>query len=168
LPAKIVNQFVEVPKQLIRTAHEAAVEDPQLLKTLMAQEVSTSLDLLAPGAPALEVLAGRPTPAGVHFHSIIGVAFGEGTDSSDGVVPYMSAHVDGVDSEITVPASHLYVHHHPRAVLEVWRILLEHLREVRGGEEVPTAPPAEVARRAEKAGQLASPGIVHRGLPFLP
>jgi hypothetical protein len=68
----------------------------------------------------------------VHYHSVIGVAFGKGVNGSDGIVPYTSAHIDGVDSEIVVPAMHTTVHHLPRAVLEVVRILREHLREVRG------------------------------------
>jgi hypothetical protein len=44
-------------------------------------------------------------------------------------VPYQSAHLEGADSELVVPADHYHVHHHPLAVLEVRRILLEHLRE---------------------------------------
>ena len=48
---------------------------------------------------------------------------------SDGVVPYSSAHIDGTDSELVVPADHFHVHHHPLAILEVRRILLDHLRE---------------------------------------
>jgi hypothetical protein len=91
--------------------------------------VPTSVDLLAPGAPALELLASRPTPPGVHYHSIIGVVVGKPPAGGDGVVPYSSAHLDNVDSEIVVPADHTHVHHHPRAVLEVKRILLEHLRQ---------------------------------------
>src|SRR5262249_12791171 len=89
-----------------------------------------SIDLLAPGAPALELMAARPQPKVVHFHSIIGDAYGKGVDSSDGVVPYQSAHLEGVDSEVVVPASHMYVHHHPRAVVEVAAILQRHLQEV--------------------------------------
>ena len=48
---------------------------------------------------------------------------------SDGVVPYVSAHLDDVSSELVVPADHCEVHHHPLAILEVRRILLEHVRE---------------------------------------
>ena len=32
-------------------------------------------------------------------------------------------------SEITVPASHTRVHHHPQTVAELQRILLQHLQE---------------------------------------
>ncbi|MCI0464025.1 MAG: hypothetical protein L0Z62_44390, partial [Gemmataceae bacterium] len=90
----------------------------------------TSLDLLTPGAPALELLAQRPAPEGVRYHSVIGVALGDDKNGSDGVVTYASAHIDGAESEIVIPAIHTSVHHHPRAVLEVVRILRQHLREM--------------------------------------
>ena len=48
------------------------------------------------------------------------------SEPGDGVVPYSSAHLDGADSELVVPADHFHVHQHPLAVREVRRILLEH------------------------------------------
>src|SRR4029079_10307051 len=90
----------------------------------------TSLDLLDPGSPTLELLAGRSPPPGVVYHSIIGVE-GKGRDKGDGVVSYNSAHIDGVTSELTVPASHTEVHHHPLAVREVRRILVQHWESLR-------------------------------------
>jgi hypothetical protein len=65
----------------------------------------------------------------------------------DGVVPIASAKVDYAVSEITVPADHMTVHAHPAAVLEVRRILLEHLSELRGQQMASAAArPAEVVR----------------------
>jgi hypothetical protein len=162
LPAKLAEQFVQLPKHLMTTARDAVQQDPHLLPNLGIGDV-TSLDLLAPNAPALEVLAAKPHPPGVHFHSIIGEAFGSGKDSTDGAVPYTSAHLDDADSEILVPASHFYIHHHPRAVLEVWRILLEHLREVSGREDLPQPPPLiEVPISAVSGPRKHTPQVVHR------
>ena len=91
---------------------------------------------------ALELLAARFLPEGVHFHSIIGVlphpnhllesvlSAAASREGTDGVVPYSSAHLEGVDSELIVPADHFHVHHHPLAVQEVRRILMEHLQTV--------------------------------------
>jgi hypothetical protein len=59
---------------------------------------------------------------------------------SDGVVPYASAHLDGVESEIVVEADHNNVHRHPLAVLEVRRILLEHLRQTEGHVKLAMSP----------------------------
>jgi pimeloyl-ACP methyl ester carboxylesterase len=161
-PARLVSQFIELPKSLMQTAKEAGREDPHLLTALHFNRIDNTIDLLAPGAPALELLARRPEPAGVHYHSIIGDAFGSGKDSTDGIVPYSSAHLDGVESEITVPANHVNVHHHPRAVLEVVRILVEHLREV-SGLTYPVASPAPETPGAPSSWHAPlTPAIVRR------
>ena len=106
-----------------------------------AKAMPTSIDELAPGSPVLTVLHNKQRPEGVHYHSIIGVTAEShnpieewltGVDAhvpGDGVVPYKSAHLSDVDSEVIVPAEHTLVHHHPLAILELRRILLEHLKE---------------------------------------
>ena len=162
LPARLVSQLIELPKSLMATAKEASREDPDLLTALHFNRIDNTIDLLAPQSPALELLAARREPQRVHYHSIIGEAYGTGKDSTDGVVPYTSAHLDSVDSEITVPANHLNVHHHPRAVSEVWRILLEHLREVEGEQAVPTTTPplAELPELTDKIAKAVKPAIV--------
>jgi hypothetical protein len=83
----------------------------------------------------------------VTYHNIVGVLpkdwwLAKFTAEGDGVVPRTSAHVEDVESEITVPADHSSVHTHPAAVLEVRRILLEHLAELEG------RPAASLARRS--------------------
>ena len=86
----------------------------------------------------LDKLAARPKPPGVSYHSIIGVAsladsvlerIASGTSwdqESDGAVSYASAHLEGVDSEIVIPANHTDVKQHSLTVGELRRILLEH------------------------------------------
>jgi pimeloyl-ACP methyl ester carboxylesterase len=138
LPARLAVRFVRLPKALMVAVREAGEENPDLPARLREGRIPTSVDLLAPGAPALELLAARPKPPGVHYHSVIGVApkssvllerfLGDGEEEGDGVVPYTSAHLEGVDSEVVVRADHYHVHQHPLTVLEVRRILLEHAR----------------------------------------
>jgi pimeloyl-ACP methyl ester carboxylesterase len=139
-PARLAERFFQMPRRLVNLAQDVSKENPGLWASIRANQLPTSLDLLAPKSPALELLAARLPPAGVHYHSIIGVlphlnpvvAYvlpgGESPEGTDGVVPYTSAHLEGVDSELIVPADHLNVHHHPLAVAEVKRILIEHLR----------------------------------------
>ena len=55
-----------------------------------------------------------------------------------------SARIDGVASELVVPADHTTVHCHPLAVLEVRRILLEHLDVLRSFPD-PGPPQARTA-----------------------
>src|SRR5262249_1010465 len=91
------------------------------------------------GSPSRKTGGGRGTSWTVlrqftlsRFFPIIGDVCGTGAKGTDEVVPVASAHLDGIDSEIVIPASHTTVHHHPRAVLEVRRILMEHLQAVPG------------------------------------
>jgi hypothetical protein len=138
-PARVLVYFAKLPTRLLDAVQDAMQENPQFW-TLGSKNTPTSIDLLAPNSPALELLASRPKPDGVAYHSIIGSApggnplrqlakaFGE-KEPSDGVVPIRSAHRDGVDSELIVEADHTHVHQHPLAVLEVRRILLEHWKE---------------------------------------
>jgi pimeloyl-ACP methyl ester carboxylesterase len=138
LPGKIADEFVHLPGRLLRVAQDVTHEDPRAWPSLRDGGLPTSVDWLAPGAPALELLASRTAPAGVRYHSVIGVEPcnpywlgavlpGAETDGkSDGIVSYASAHLDGVASELTVPADHFHVHSHPLSVAEVRRILQEH------------------------------------------
>jgi hypothetical protein len=84
----------------------------------------TSLYSIAPN-PLIDGLAALPIK--VPFHSIIG-NFGVnlGPDSTDGLVIYSSAHLDGAESEKIVPAGH-YLIAHPETVAEIKRILDENI-----------------------------------------
>jgi hypothetical protein len=149
---RLADRLAHLSRDVLAPVHDLTRENPQAANG----HIPTSVDLLAPGSPALELLAARPLPEGAHYHSIIGdapcasllreaaVVLGQGKERTDGVVPYASAHLDDVDSEVVVPADHFHVHQHPLAVREVRRILLEHwlcvqreivLAEGRGGSE---------------------------------
>jgi pimeloyl-ACP methyl ester carboxylesterase len=135
LLGRLAARIAGMPKPLLDVTQELEKLNPQL-----HDRIPTSVDLLAPDAPALTLIAHRPRPTGVHYHSVIGVslnnglfiehAFGGDGKAGDGVVPYESAHLDGVDSELVVQANHYRVHQHPMAIREVRRILMEHLEEM--------------------------------------
>jgi pimeloyl-ACP methyl ester carboxylesterase len=141
-PARLAVRFVRLPNRLMEIGKDLAADNPALWKSGSAANLPTSVDLLAPGAPALVLLSHLPRPIDVHYHSIIGVvppkeawvaALLAGNDDkkgSDGIVPYTSAHLDDADSELVIGADHASVHRHPLAALEVRRILLEHLHSL--------------------------------------
>src|SRR5262249_20119603 len=147
---RLAVRLAGVPHGLLQVAADVAAAEPDAGTNRRQEHLPTSVDLLAPGAPALELLASQPRPADVCFHSVIGVLPGKPNPlldlfvkerdpkGTDGVVPYGSAHLDDVESELVVPADHSSVHHHPLAALEVRRILLEHLRGVSVGLLPPT------------------------------
>jgi hypothetical protein len=72
-----------------------------------------------------------PMEAGLPFHSIIATAKANIPLelSSDGLVPYASAHLPGAVSETVVAAGHS-VQETPEAILELRRILHKHVGEV--------------------------------------
>lgn len=101
------------------------------------RRLPTSIESLEVDAPVLLALLGMPVRPGVKLHSIIGANRpGPRASTTDGVVTYRSSHVDGVVSELVVPSDHS-VQKDPKAILEVRRILMEHLND--------SAPPATAA-----------------------
>ena len=59
----------------------------------------------------------------VPYHTIIGDrGRGDSPNSSDGVVPYWSSHMDGAKTEDIVPSEHS-AHQNPQAIEDVLRIL---------------------------------------------
>ncbi|MEI6072021.1 MAG: hypothetical protein WCS31_09530 [Verrucomicrobiae bacterium] len=82
----------------------------------------TSIAGLSPRSPFLKALDAGPIE--VH-HTILGDRGRRNSpNSSDGVVPYSSAHLATAESELIVPSDHSSVRH-PAAIAEKWRILRE-------------------------------------------
>ena len=139
-PAKIASSLVQIPKSLTDAARDVTDHNPNAEFRFASNKVPNSLRLLTPGDPSLELLAARPKPGNVHFHSIVALgqagsaerilSMGAPPPNSDGVVTYASAHLDGVDSECVVSADHTRMKYCPRTVQEIRRILQEHLREM--------------------------------------
>jgi hypothetical protein len=95
------------------------------------RRMPTGLDSLRPDNPALAISADTPLAPRITFHSIIGNKNGTAPEGTDGVVAYSSAHLDGAESELIVQSGH-GAHTHPLTILEVKRILLEHLAATSG------------------------------------
>jgi pimeloyl-ACP methyl ester carboxylesterase len=99
-------------------------EDPTVLKL---SRLPNSIDTLSPNDPFVKEMNILPIANGVPYHSIIGDrGRGDTPNSSDGVVPYWSSHLDGVESEKIVPSGH-GAEHSPQGIAEVIRILKEHI-----------------------------------------
>ncbi len=107
------------------------------------RRVPTSIETLDPDSPYLKALLAMQPGRGVTFHSIIGSERPEGKENTtDGVVPYRSSHIDGVASEVIVQSDH-GVQKNPYAIMEVHRILLEHIGMVHQAAAVPGARSGE-------------------------
>ena len=134
LIGRIVSRRVHLPDKL-----HAFISDlrttPNLLKpeaaALFNRGYPDSIRVLSPRSERLMALAKLPIAESIPFHSIIGdKGSGRGEKSTDGVVPYSSAHLAGASSELIVPANHR-IYDHPAAMAEVKRILKLHLSEAR-------------------------------------
>ncbi len=93
-------------------------------------EVSNSIDNLSPGSPVLKTMAAIPYAKGLPYHTILGDDSGKGggPGTTDGVVPWESAHIEGAVSELVIESDH-NVPLDPAALLELRRILRLHLEE---------------------------------------
>jgi hypothetical protein len=84
---------------------------------------ANSVDSLSPKSRFLSAMNTISMTPGVPYHTIIGDrGRGDSPNSSDGVVPYWSSHMDGAKSEDIVPSDHS-AHQNPRAIEDVLRIL---------------------------------------------
>jgi hypothetical protein len=117
------------PDELLDLLQRLVEANPEVVTEAATAWKGDSITTLAPENPMMEALGTSPMAGDVVIHSILGYGRrGEpGPGSSDGVVPYWSAHLDEAVSEVSVPSNHI-VHEHPEAIAEVKRILREHLR----------------------------------------
>jgi pimeloyl-ACP methyl ester carboxylesterase len=86
-----------------------------------------SVDTLEPNDRFVEAVNKLPITPGIPYHSIMGDrGRGDTPNSSDGVVPYWSSHLQGAQSELIVNSDH-GAQYNPQAIREVERILKENL-----------------------------------------
>jgi hypothetical protein len=124
----IGNALTSVPKPFVELYARLDQADPDALQPAFQQTLPrgrlTSIGTLSPNHPMLPRLNALPFASWVQCHSIIGDRGRNGgrEEGSDGVVPYTSSHLDGVASELIVPANHS-AFRHPAALREIRRIL---------------------------------------------
>jgi pimeloyl-ACP methyl ester carboxylesterase len=127
LVGSLANRFIHRSRDPAHAIKELSTLYPGVVRPYYARVSArepTSLISLTPN-PLLDSLADLPIRA--PFHSVIGHLAGlDGPDSSDGVVEYRSAHLDGAESEKLVPAGHDLIAH-PQTVAEIKRILEENI-----------------------------------------
>ena len=154
------QKLIDMPAKLVQGRQQLRADNPGLFREQWNLiDVPTSIDSLAPDSPILPVMLSSPAPPWVKYHNIVGRIPDDGfvrrvAGDGDGVVQFESAHLDNVASEIVVTADHSVVHRHPRSVLEVRRILLEHLDELRWPRE---EPEGEMTATAPQYPQTATP-----------
>jgi len=125
LPVGVLKEMASIT-ELIKSDGDDGGNAPLL-------RIPNSIDNLSDTDPFIIAAADLPISPRVHYHTIIGVYKSKGPlqDSSDGVVPYRSAHLDGADSELAIPSWHS-VQETPAAILELRRILRLQIAAAKG------------------------------------
>ena len=128
---RMVRKLIGLPFEVLRETAELAQRadvDEQALQKIGFRKgrPPTGPDDLSPSSWFMRVTAGVPMEPGLPFHTIVGrkdpaVPLAQ---SSDGYVPYASAHLDGALSEAAIHSGHS-VQETPQAIIELRRILRE-------------------------------------------
>ena len=113
-------KLISLPADLATTMKSEIPEET--LRKMNNGRLPNSVSNLAPKSPYLAVLNKESIQA--PYHSIIGNRGKPGplADSTDGVVPYWSSHLDGAKSECIVPGPHGSCEL-PQTIAELDRIL---------------------------------------------
>jgi len=133
-------KLISLPVDLVTTIKSEIPE--ATLRKINNGRLPNSVSNLAPTAPYLKVLNRESIQ--VPYHSIIGNRGKPGplAESTDGVVPYWSSHLDGAKSECIVPGPHGSCEL-PQTIAELDRILRLNLG-------LPTASKTSVAQAAPR------------------
>jgi len=115
-PAKIASQ---ASQEMLRLTSVRENE-------LKPKRRANSVDTLSPKSRFVNAINTIPIMPGIPYDTIIGDrGRHDSPNSSDGVVPYWSSHLDGAEIEDIVPSSHT-AHQNPQAIAEVLHILKIH------------------------------------------
>ncbi len=131
------RKLIQIPSMILRDKHELIARNPEFFKPNAPLNVTTSIDSLVPDSPILPVLLNADAGPWVRYHNIVGdvpksgVSSWFSNDHGDGVVSLASAKLEQAISQVVVNAEHSKVHRHPQSILEVRRILMKNVAELR-------------------------------------
>ena len=127
---RLIGRLISLPFHLLDPLQEIIARNPQAVAIRSIKEVPRSTDQMDPSNPFIRTLESLPVAEGVTAHSIIAVKnpHAPKVEWTDGVVDYLSAHLDDVASELVVPSGHS-TQAEPATIEEVRRILLQHLAD---------------------------------------
>ena len=125
---RIGSSLVRAPSTLLSVGNSVLKLTTFQSGDLKLKRIPNSVDTLAPNNRFVKAINTIPITPGIPYHTIMGDrGRGDAPNSSDGVVPYWSSHMDGAKSELIVPSAHP-AHQNPQAIKEVHRILVLNAR----------------------------------------
>lgn len=145
LSGKVLSGLVSVSGEAEARQKRLSADNPGVFKMGLERRIPTSVDLLEPSNPLIQLMAGVHHGPAVESHTIIGdfrPMLGNGW--GDGVVPVSSARSGAAISEQLIPIRHVDLHHSRQGLAELHRILDEHLATLEHGGWSPAAAPSAV------------------------
>ena len=148
---RVGTSLISDPDHIHKLLYQLVKQNPDAFESRRFRRLPTSIETLEPNSPILTALlehaaAGAPACDPVPLDHRIAEDPTAVAQSTDGVVPYTSSHLDGVASEKIVRSDH-GVQKDPEAIREVRRILREHVGVV------PTVPAVvQEARASQERG----------------
>jgi pimeloyl-ACP methyl ester carboxylesterase len=125
---RIGSSLVRAPATLLSAGNSLLKITTFQSGDLKLKRIPNSVDTLAPNNRFVKAINTIPITSGIPYHTIMGDrGRGDAPNSSDGVVPYWSSHMEGAKSELIVPSAHP-AHQNPQAIQEVHRILVLNAR----------------------------------------
>ncbi len=132
-PARFASSLVRSPVILLKAGSEALQIATRTSDGLNLKRIPNSVDTMSPKNRFVQVINKIEPAKDIPYHVIVGDR-GKGGNldktkpfKGDGFVPYWSSHMDGAQSELTVPSNHS-AHQNPQAIAEVKRILKTNAR----------------------------------------
>lgn len=122
--ADLVKKLVKLPNTFFEQV-DIRIKDLKGTKGI----INSGPDDLVPSSNFMKQTHQIMPVAGVKFHSIIGnnTTSNVFAKMTDGIVPYSSSHLAGAQSEIVIRGGHS-IHEKPETLIELRRILHEHLK----------------------------------------
>jgi len=152
---RVGSNLISHPDHIHKLLYRLIKDNPDAFDSRRFRRLPTSIETLETDSPILSAFLSMK-PGSAAFNSIIGSLRPTGIDrTTDGVVPYRSAHLDpqqfqNVESEKVVRSDH-GVQRDPEAILEVRRILRQHI-----GADKPQPPAQDPKIRQENTA--SNPG----------
>ena len=102
---RIGSSLVRAPSTLLSAGNSVLKITTFQSGDLKLKRIPNSVDTLAPNNRFVKAINTIPITPGIPYHTIMGDrGKGDAPNSSDGVVPYWSSHMDGAKSELIVPS----------------------------------------------------------------
>jgi len=167
----MARQIIKLPRMAVSTSARLIRANPDFFRDTRLLTEANAVDSLATDSPIFPVMLRAKKSPRVKYHNIIGVLDDPpillgARHRGDGVVDYASAKMNDTESELIIDATHTKLHMTGKAIFEVRRILLEHLREIDTKDRIAGPDRLRGPLTAEAAGEMLRNNLPRPRVPY--